>query len=217
MTDFTHYPKIHSPNNTPQTQCVAFEKLDGTNLSALWLRGAGFGALRTRCGEPVSPDDSNLCGAIPLLAEGTPRWRNLDTALSRGLAVDTACVFFEFLTPGSFAGLHNMTGPFYLIAIDVATEEGLLDPFAFLRLFAGSEVPVPRVLYRGKFTGRLAQDVRSNKFGVLEGAVIKGAERGKVWMTKVKTETWETRLKETFKDGKWKAADSIMRTVAEDS
>ena len=44
------YPKIPSPKNCPLKQCIAFEKLDGTNIHWVWKRNYGgmFASFGTR-------------------------------------------------------------------------------------------------------------------------------------------------------------------------
>src|SRR5262245_21212144 len=73
-------------------------------------------------------------------------------------------VFTEYLGPGSFAGMHA-GDPRRLVLFDVeALGFGHLD--------------VARVVYAGKFSGRLTEDVRRAKYGVAEGVVIKGGSGG---------------------------------------
>jgi hypothetical protein len=66
-------------------------------------------------------------------------------------------------------------------------------------------VPMPRVVFQGKFTGQLAEDVQNGKLGVSEGVVVKGGQGGSdVWMVKIKTLAYMERLKNVFQDG-WDA------------
>src|SRR5437763_7599441 len=43
-----HYPKIPGSRDCPGTQCLAFEKYDGTNLHFDWDRDFGWHAFGTR-------------------------------------------------------------------------------------------------------------------------------------------------------------------------
>ncbi len=62
-------------------------------------------------------------------------------------------------------------------------------------------LPIARVVYQGKFTGRFAEDVRTGKYGVAEGVVCKGGKGGPdLWMAKVKTDAYQAKLKAAFAD-----------------
>jgi hypothetical protein len=57
------------------------------------------------------------------------------------------------------------------------------------------------VVYRGKFTGKLCEDVRNGKYDVTEGVVCKGVRGGAdQWMVKIKTYAYMERLKAAFAD-----------------
>ena len=58
------------------------------------------------------------------------------------------------------------------------------------------------MLFRGKFSGKLTEDVRAGNYDVDEGAVIKGGDGETVWMAKVKTQVYLNKLKASFGD-KW--------------
>jgi hypothetical protein len=76
---------------------------------------------------------------------------------------------------------------------------GLVGPDAFLADFG--HLRIPRVLFRGRFTGKLTEDVRQGRHGVGEGAVIKGGAGGAdLWMAKVKTNAYQERLQAAFRD-----------------
>ena len=57
------------------------------------------------------------------------------------------------------------------------------------------------MVYRGRFTGKFAEDVRQGKYGVKEGVVCKGGTDGSdLWMAKIKTNAYLQRLQEAFAD-----------------
>lgn len=57
------------------------------------------------------------------------------------------------------------------------------------------------MVYRGKFTGQLAEDVRRGNCDVAEGVVCKGGKGGDdLWMAKVKTYAYLERLEQAFAD-----------------
>jgi hypothetical protein len=111
--------------------------------------------------------------------------------------------FTEYAGPNSFAGTHRREEAKELVLFDVWAEGyGMVGPFAFLGDFG--HLRVPRVVYRGRFTGQFAEDVRRGRYGVREGVVVKGGSGGAdVWMAKVKTYAYQERLKRAFAEG-WK-------------
>lgn len=209
------YPKIPGPKDAPLKQCIGFVKLDGTNLSCPWRRGVGFGPISTRT--HVVERDHTALGEAYAVFEGIAE--KLDRVLTKAVAGDEARVFFEFLGPSSFAGLHRVGEQKRLVLIDVGVRIGddmaIMGPLEFLEAFNGSGLDVAEVRYRVKFGGKLEGAIRDG--GGYEGIVFKGGHTGAVWMAKVKTKEWERRLAETFKDGKWKAADAIERGVDDDA
>jgi hypothetical protein len=49
-------------------------------------------------------------------------------------------------------------------------------------------LPIARVVYEGKLTGKFAKGVRTGKYDVAEGVVCKGGTGGDdLWMAKIKT------------------------------
>jgi hypothetical protein len=58
-----------------------------------------------------------------------------------------------------------------------------------------------RVVFQGKLTGQLAEDVRRGRFGVEEGVVCKGGRGGAdLWMVKIKTHAYMEKLKQAMAD-----------------
>ncbi|MEM7559948.1 MAG: RNA ligase family protein [Planctomycetota bacterium] len=115
-------------------------------------------------------------------------------------AAKEVVVFTEFLGDASFAGMHKENDPKRLVLIDVSLDGRMLPPEEFLELLEG--LPVARVVYRGKLTGRFAEDVRCGRYSVEEGVVCKGEVDGRVWMAKIKTNAYMEKLKQQFSD-KW--------------
>jgi hypothetical protein len=221
-----HYPKIPGSSAAPLGKCVAFEKLDGTNLHWCWHRphsplcastmGAvratnsefGWHAFGTRRDEfNLTPDGEAAFGAAhPGLEEASPVFRAtlagpLDALLRDhpNYAEFTAVkVFAEFLGDTSFAGAHEPNDPKRTVLFDVWAEGyGFVSPQQFVSDFG--HWPTPRVVYTGKLTGAFLEAVREGKYGVGEGVVCKGGTGGEdVWMVKVKTYAYLERLKKSF-------------------
>ena len=73
----------------------------------------------------------------------------------------------------------------------------MIGPERFVADFG--HLPIARVVYRGKLTGKFAEDVRTGKYGVSEGVVCKGGSGGPdLWMAKIKTYAYLERLKRAF-------------------
>src|SRR5262245_42182429 len=157
-----HYPKIPGSKDAPDGRCVAFEKLDGTNLHWCWDRDFGWHAFGTR------RDEFDLAtGGTAAFDRAHPGLEGSPVAFLGSLAGPLDAhfrthpdytgfaalkVFTEFLGPNSFAGRHEPADPKEAVLIDVwAKGHGFVGPDAFVTHFG--HLPTPRVLYRGKLTG----------------------------------------------------------------
>ncbi|MBY0458742.1 MAG: hypothetical protein K2V38_15500 [Gemmataceae bacterium] len=198
-----HYPKIHGSSAAPLGRCVAFEKLDGTNLHWCWERDFGWHAFGTRRDEfNLTPDGvAAFDAAHPGLEEAAPVF--LATlaeplgALLHDRAFGSVKVFTEFLGLNSFAGSHAPCDPKQTLLIDVEIDgRGFVAPQPFADDFG--HLPSARVVYTGKMTGAFLEAVREGKYGVAEGVVCKGENADGLWMVKVKTYAYLARLKAHF-------------------
>ena len=205
-----HYPKIPGSRNAPDGRCIAFEKYDGTNLHWDWDRDFGWYAFGTR------RDEFNLTDTG--IEEFTKRHAHLRSCfeifrsqLASGLeqvfrdhpeyvGFNNLKAFTELLGPNSFAGLHKDADSKELRLFDVWAEPfGMIGPGQFVADFG--HLPIARVLYEGKLTGKFAEDVRIGRYAVQEGVVCKGGMGGSdLWMMKVKTYAYMKRLKLAFED-----------------
>lgn len=198
------YPKMPGPSGARLGKCVAFEKLDGTNLFWEWHRGFGWTDFGTRSAsyrlDPggVTEFDANHPGLEPASELFATLGEQMGPVLATLPEVEHAIAYTEFLGDGSFAGSHAPNDAKRLVLFDLFIPGyGFLDPWRFLELFAG--LPLPRVVYQGKFTGKLTEDVRAGNYPVAEGVVIKGGTGGTdVWMAKVKTNAYLGKLKASF-------------------
>lgn len=203
-----YYPKIPGSRDAPAGRCIAFEKSDGTNIHWDWDREFGWHSFGTRRDEfdlseagvarfNAAHAHLHECVAVfrSTLAEG------LEGVFAghesyRGFAGFR--VFTELLGPNSFAGLHRPEDPKRLVLFDVRAEPaGMIGPERFVADFG--HLPIARVVYRGKLTGRFAEDVRTGKYGVDEGVVCKGGSGGAdLWMAKIKTHAYMEKLRRAF-------------------
>ncbi len=202
------YPKMPGPSGAKLDRCVAFEKLDGTNLFWEWHREFGFTDFGTRgtsyqlAAGGVTAFRANHPGLEAAPDLFAPLGERLHPILSALPDFSHAVAFTEFLGPYSFAGMHKPDDPKRLVLFDVfAHGFGFIGPWRFLELFAG--LPLPHVVYQGRFTGKLTEDVRAGKYPLAEGVVVKGGTGGAdVWMAKVKTNAYLERLRQAFGE-KW--------------
>lgn len=208
-----HYPKIPGSKDAPTGRCVAFDKVDGTNLHWQWDRDFGWHAFGTRRDEfnlmtegvaafgLAHPGLEAAAGLfLGRLADGLERVFR-DHPAYRDFPALTA--YTELVGPNSFAGAHRPDDPKELVLFDVAAAGyGFVGPRAFVADFG--HLPTPRVVYEGKLTGTFLEAVREGKYGVAEGVVCKGGAGGPdVWMVKVKTYAYLDRLKAAFGD-RWR-------------
>lgn len=205
------YPKIPDTLDCPLKQCVAFDKLDGTNIHMVINKGkwTGFGTRRDRF--PTGFEgEASFCQAHPELKgvlDGD-HWflTDLDTYIksnSKYSEAEEVILFFEYCGEKSFAGQHDPKDDCLLYLIDAQINGKMVPPEEFLEDFKDFKAYLPKIVFQGKFTGQLFVDVRKNKYNLKEGVVVKGVWSGNVYMAKIKTEAYLERLKKEFKDN-WK-------------
>ncbi|MCC7419440.1 MAG: hypothetical protein IT428_04120 [Planctomycetaceae bacterium] len=204
------YPKIPGSKGCPGTQCIAFEKYDGTNLHWTWDRDFGWHEFGTRRDSfQLTPDGvSEFCRAHTELRRASDIFRQtiadgIEAVLkSHGeyQKAQEVRIFTEFLGPRSFAGRHQADDDHYLKLFDVEiVGNGIVPPLRFVEDF--QHLAIARVIYRGRLTGRFAEDVRQGRYGVNEGVVCKGGTgKSDLWMAKIKTNAYLERLKQAFAD-----------------
>lgn len=205
------YNKISDALDCPLKQCVAFEKLDGTNIHWVWKPNMGwldYGTRRDRF--PLNNSGvRQFEAAHPELAGIDQLWdqdplNSLEFYLWNHPKYNTAqevIVFTEYLGPNSFAGSHKLGDKMQLVIIDVMVDGKFISPEQMLEDF--KKWNLAKVIYQGKFSGQLFIDVRKGKYDVKEGVVVKGVVGDQVYMAKIKTQAYLDKLKEIFKDD-WK-------------
>ncbi len=207
-----HYPKIPGSGAAPTGRCIAFDKLDGTNLHWCWERDFGWHAFGTRREEfnLTAEGVAAFAEAHPGLEEAASVFlstvaESLDAVLREHPNYSEFTVvkaFTEFVGPNSFAGAHVADDPKQTLLFDLWLDGyGFIAPQQFVSDFG--HLPIPRVVYTGKLTGTFLEAVREGKYGVAEGVVCKGGTGGEdLWMVKVKTYAYLERLKKSF-GAKW--------------
>lgn len=99
----------------------------------------------------------------------------------------------------SFAGSHADEKKQEII-FDIMIDREFIQPLEFIDNF--KSLDIPKIIYKGKFSGQLVEDIRNGKYPLNEGAVIKGVHKDQVYMCKVKTNAYMERLKKEF-GNKW--------------
>jgi hypothetical protein len=206
------FPKIPSTKGFRHNHCVAFVKLDGTNIGAEWTPKRGFHKFRLRSGlfDHTHPTFGPAVEAFKSRYDETLGKVFKDSKLFR--TDHRVTVFGEFFGPDTFAGNHYNLPPGAkreVVVFDIYKDEfGFIGPDDFIKLTEG--VPTAPLVYRGKFTGQFAEDVRTGKYaskGVVEGVVVKAGKGGDDYeVAKIKTYAYLEELKKRFKqdwEGYW--------------
>jgi hypothetical protein len=187
------YPSIEyfkMPDTCVNLPCLAFEKLDGSNLRFEWNRKRGWYKFGTRH-RLFDKSDSVFGRAIEMFLS------KYDSILAKTVCRQVNVIAFcEFLGKHSFAGHHRTYDEFNLVLIDVSIhKQGIVSPYDFVIIY-WNKVEIPKFLYDGRLTEEFVEDVKQGKYNVNEGVVIKGGR----WMRKVKTNAWLARIKDNFPD-----------------
>lgn len=198
------YPSIPGPEGGKPLPCWAFFKHDGSNMRFSWDHKKGWWQFGTRH-KLITPDSESFGEAIPLFMNKYAVQLEEAILTYFGKKTQYFTAFCEWFGPNSFAGQHDPAHPWVnapnspmdLVLFDVQVHrKGLLPPNQFLDLLG--HLHVPRLVYQGNFTPEFVQNVRDNKYGLVEGVVCKGcdgpAPHG-LWYCKVKTSEYLEKLK----------------------
>lgn len=201
------YPTILHSARAPHQACIAFEKLDGSNIRIKYTRKRGFCQFGSRT-QMLEESHPILGGAITYFSNNLAE--KLEAVIEDNWGNEREVMLFgEWFGPNSFAGWHERAdidgGLMKLIIFDVMTSHKnrkFLLPQEFLKIIA-PVVETPRVVYEGNLNDQLISDVKAGKYDVNEGVICKGRERtgaacGNVWMAKIKTDAYFAKLKGKF-------------------
>lgn len=181
---------------------IAFDKLDGSNIRVEWSKKRAFYKYGTRT-QMLDKTNPTFGPAINIFEEKyfdelhqffckEKDFRNLQSIL----------LYFEYVGPNSFAGLHDPNDKMDLVLIDVWKHgKGWVEPKYFVEQF--SEFGIPEIVYRGNLNYEFIQDIKNDIYHLKEGVVAKGTQQTKrvdrkVWMVKIKANHWYERLKEKY-------------------
>lgn len=198
------YPSILSSSKAPRKLCLAFEKLDGSNIRVKYSKKKGFHLFgsRTQLFDNTHPF---LSDAIPIFERDFKD--KLTTLIEKNYDEHREVIaFFEFFGDKSFAGVHEINDPKKMVLIDILVgnkDRKFLLPQEFKKECDKLSISIPRLIYTGNLTDEFIKDIREGKYDVVEGVVCKGTEksgayRGGVWMAKVKTQKYFDALRIKF-------------------
>ncbi len=196
------YPSIHGCRDAPVAPCVAFEKIDGSQIRGEWSRKRGWYKWGTRR-RLFDASDPEYGHAIEIFlkkyGDSVPKALVDDLGHKK---VESFIAFSEFFGPSSFSGRHDFEEEHDVVLFDVSVHKrGFVLPSDFVRLLG--DLGTAPVVYEGPFDQVFIEAVRDGEYvGQAEGVVAKGTLPGKkgkeqhgFWMRKVKTNWWLNELK----------------------
>lgn len=182
-----------------ESNCICFDKLDGSNLRFEWSYKRGFYKFGTRT-TMIDKNDYQFGSGIDIFLN---KYSNdLDRIFkTKYKKVESFVVFGEFVGENSFAGQHIDSDIKDVIIFDINQyKRGIITPYEFVNNFG--HLDIPEVIYEGKYTKELVEDIKRNKYNLKEGVISKGIIKTKTkeetWMVKVKTNLWLNKVKEKF-------------------
>lgn len=204
------YPSIMNSSKAARKQCIAFDKIDGSNFRAKYTSNKsnrGFDLFGSR-NELIHESSNNLMSLMPEVFKKHTEADLLDIFKSKAYRhYREIIVFGEFVGERSFAGTHQPNDNYEIVVFDILLghkERKLVAPRQFIKDFEGV-VETPTVIYEGVLNDSFIEDVRQNKYNVQEGVICKGTESsgaffGGIWQCKIKTNAYLEKLKNTFRE-----------------
>jgi hypothetical protein len=177
--------------------CLAFDKIDGSNVRFQWNRKRGFYKFGTR-NNLIDRNDEIFGPSIDIFLNKYSD--DIERVFRKKYrSVDTFVVFGEFFGKNSFAGRHTNEAKDVVIFDIHQYKRGIISPYEFVEDFG--HLHIPDVIYTGPYTMDFVQSIRDNKHNLKEGVIVKGIlktknQKDEVWMVKVKTKEWLQRVKE---------------------
>lgn len=184
----------------PHQPCIAFDKLDGSNIRVKYTNKKGFTLFGSRT-QMFDKGHPFLGAAVDIFYRDFED-RLVDLIEDNFSNEREVIAFLEFFGPNSFAGWHDPNDVKQLVLFDIMVghkNRKFLLPQEFIKLTTVAGLATPRVIYEGNLTDQFRQDVYDGKYDVVEGVVCKGTERtgahrGNVWMAKIKTKAYLDKL-----------------------
>lgn len=195
---------MQNSSKAPRKECIAFDKLDGSNFRTKWTNKKGFSLFGTRT--QLIDETSEYWGDMVKVFKRTIEEPLHECLKSNFTNEREIIVFGEYFGLNSFAGRHEDEEK-KIVTFDILVGHKLrkfVNPKDFIKL-TENVVEIPRVVYRGNLNEEFIKNVREDKFDTFEGVICKGTQSagnasGGIWMCKIKTQRYLDSLKEKFKD-----------------
>lgn len=180
----------------------AFDKIDGSNFRAEWDKKLskksrftnGFKKFGTR--KEVINQYNPFIEAVTIFENKYAK--QLDEIFRTEKLfrkADRLTVYGEFFGKNSFAGIHEWNEIHDLKIFDIFIyKKDFVTPSDFISVM--TKIDTPHLVYSGHLTLDFVQKVENNHFNLKEGVVYKGVDNKKVFMGKIKTNTWLQKVKE---------------------
>lgn len=180
--------------------CIAFDKIDGSNMRFEWGRKRGWYKFGTRS-IMIDRSSEHLGKGIDIFLD--KYGDNLDRVFrEKYKRVESFVVFAEFVGENSFAGQHEESDKKDVILFDVSQyKRGIISPYEFVENFG--HLHIPKIIYNGKYTHEFIDSIKNNDFNLKEGVICKGMTKTKkdgniIWMSKVKSLQWLEEVRKKF-------------------
>ena len=180
--------------------CIAFDKIDGSNMRFEWGRKRGWYKFGTRS-IMIDRSSEHLGKGIDIFLD--KYGDNLDRVFrEKYKRVESFVVFAEFVGENSFAGQHEESDKKDVILFDVSQyKRGIISPYEFVENFG--HLHIPKIIYNGKYTYEFIDSIKNNDFNLKEGVICKGMTKTKkdgniIWMSKVKSLQWLEEVRKKF-------------------
>lgn len=191
------YPSIpKNIDDIKNQQVVIFDKLDGSNIRAEWVRSSGFYKFGSR--KQLLQPSSLIYQSIELIKRDYEEWLDIIFRQNNWRKVTA---FFEFYGDHSKFGQHDPKDKHKVTLIDVwVSKNGFVEPLRFIRMF--KTLGIPNVLFNGKLSDQILKQIKDGTLLGMgrEGVICKMSKGTAVSMVKVKRNSWYEELRERCDD-----------------
>ena len=214
------FPSIASYKKFSNQSCIAFDKLDGSNVRFEWSKKRGWYKSGTR--RQMLDETHPHMGEAPAIflnkyGENLERIFNDNKEYKKK---DSFTVFGEFFGSNSFAGVHEQYDDFDVVIFDVwIYKVGMIGPREFVKQFG--HLHIPDIIYEGNLNVKFVKSVRRNDYDLKEGVICKWGSTGKwkkdVNMCKIKTQQYIDRVKALYGTGKYVDSAGDAHNINDDA
>lgn len=213
------FPSISNYKNFSNQHCIAFDKLDGSNVRFEWSREKGWHKYGTR--RSMINDSHPVMGLAPSIFVNK-YGESLEKIFKENEEYkkrDSFIAFGEFLGPNTFAGIHDPNDTKDIVLFDIwIYKVGMIGPNEFINNFG--HLHIPEIIYEGKLTSDFAESVKRNDYNLKEGVICKWGKTGKwkkeINMCKIKTNAYIEKLNTVFSTGKYQDDTGNVHLISDD-